>query len=815
MKLCLKIVLLLVAPLIGSPVLGNIPGGGTGTGANVTLTDSGTTVTIANGIVSIICTKSSGQITTINYTFNNTGSSQTLNLLSGNSNGGKLYWENSNNQGLTFTYSLVADPASNGGNYAEIALVTTSVANDVLEVHYSLLRGSTGFYVTAIYSHTGTDAAFGMGECRDNIYAGSIFNWMSVDAQRNRLMEVSGGSAIGVQGAPVEVSLWTNGIYAGQYEDKYKYSADLGVQNVWGWSSVGTGGKNVGLWNITASPEYYNGGPLKRELMEHIGTTVLNMLNGGHYGMGGDGNFASGEVWTKVCGPYFIYCNNVTNTLTGTNQPARALYSDALAQGAAEQTAWPYSWFTNANYAPASNRGAITGQFIIADSGNPNTSAANLWVGLIQQPSTTDGVYDFQQWMKPYQFWVKTDTNGNFAIPNVIAGTNYTLYAFGPGAPGTFMSQSQSGNYPPLTCNLPATPFSVTVTAQTTNNLGAVTWTPTRVGATVFEIGYPDRTGGKFRHGDDWWVGDIGPSPTAPSPIWSKWLDFPFDFPGGPNYVVGQSRWTTDWNFIQPVTTDSSGNYNNSSSTITFNLASAPVNGAQASLYIGLSSDYYAAMEVSVNGNNLGSVSGVTGTPNNSIPTTGYYPGYSDSDTSIREGNQAAFSDERINFPTNLLHQGQNTITLSIRQIGGSYFADHAMYDYLRLELTGYVPPAPASVAAYAGSNCNLVCWPVTPGATTYNILRSTTSGSGYVSITNGVVGPVCGCGSNNATYLDTTAANGTTYYYVVRSVNPTEQQRQFTPKLRRCTFVRKFQQRPGRTHRIGGQQFRPPKCDA
>ena len=38
------------------------------------------------------------------------------------------------------------------------------------------------------------------------------------------------------------------------------------------------------------------------------------------------------------------------------------------------------------------------------------------------------------------------------------------------------------------------------------------------------------------------------------------------------------------------------------------------------------------------------------------------------------------------------------------------------MYDYLRLELTGYVPPPPASVAAYAGNNCNLVCWPVTPG---------------------------------------------------------------------------------------------------
>ena len=106
-----------------------------------------------------------------------------------------------------------------------------------------MLRGSPGFYVTAIWSHRSVDVAMSMGETRDNIYAGSIFNWMCVDAARNRLMEVSGGSAIGVLGAPVEVSLWTNGIYQGQYEDKYKYSADFGVQRVWGWGSVGTGGR--------------------------------------------------------------------------------------------------------------------------------------------------------------------------------------------------------------------------------------------------------------------------------------------------------------------------------------------------------------------------------------------------------------------------------------------------------------------------------------------------------------------------------------------------------------------------------------------
>ena len=736
-------------PLAINPAFANIPGGGTGTGANVTLTDSGSTVTLANGIVSIVCTKSSAQIGTINYTYNNGGGTQTINVLSGNSNGGKLYWENSTDQGLTFTYSLVVDPATTGGNYAEIEMFTTSVTNDVLDVHYSLLRGSTGFYVTAIWSHTSTNNALSMGECRDNIYAGSIFNWMSVDATRNRLMQVAGGSSIAVFGAPKECTLWTSGLYSGQYEDKYKFSADLGVQRVWGWSSVGTGGKNVGIWNISASAEYYNGGPMKRELMEHIGTTILNMHNGSHYQMGTDGNFASGEVWTKTYGPYLIYLNNVSTAITGTSQAAQLLYNDALAQGVAEQSAWPYSWFTNANYAPASNRGTITGQFVIADSGN-------VWVGVVQQPITTHGIYDFQQWVKPYQFWVQSDANGNFIIPAVIAGNNYTLYAFGPGAACTFMSQHQTGGNPPILYNLPASPFSVTVTGGATNNLGSVTWTPTRVGATVFEIGYPDRLADKFRHGDDWWVGDIGPTPSAPSPIWSKFLEYPFDFPNGPNYVVGQSRWTTDWNFCQPIIIDSAGNANTSTSTITFNLAQSPAGGAQASIYIALCSAYQGPLIVTANGSTVGS----------------YTPAWNGSDTTVREGLNADMSDQRLAFSGSLLHSGQNTITIKMNK--GGYFANHVMYDYIRLELTGYVPPPPANMVAYAGNNCNLISWPVTSGATSYKIFSTTTSGSGYALIASGITGQVCGSGPINATWLDTNAVNGTTYYYVVQSVNPT-----------------------------------------
>jgi len=59
--------------LIETPVWANIPGGGPGTGPNVTLTDNGSTVTIANGIIILVCTKSSATINQINHTYNNSG----------------------------------------------------------------------------------------------------------------------------------------------------------------------------------------------------------------------------------------------------------------------------------------------------------------------------------------------------------------------------------------------------------------------------------------------------------------------------------------------------------------------------------------------------------------------------------------------------------------------------------------------------------------------------------------------------------------------------------------------------------------------
>jgi hypothetical protein len=57
------------------------------------------------------------------------------------------------------------------------------------------------------------------------------------------------------------------------------------------------------------------------------------------------------------------------------------------------------------------------------------------------------------------------------------------------------------------------------------------------------------------------------------------------------------------------------------------------------------------------------------------------------------------------------------------------------------------------------------VRWLPSFGATAYDLLRSTTSGSGYAALASNL-------STAKTSYVDTTAAAGTTYYYVVRAKN-------------------------------------------
>ena len=72
-------------------------------------------------------------------------------------------------------------------------------------------------------------------------------------------------------------------------------------------------------------------------------------------------------------------------------------------------------------------------------------------------------------------------------------------------------------------------------------------------------------------------------------------------------------------------------------------------------------------------------------------------------------------------------------------------------------------PAAPVGLIATASSKAVTARWLASFGATGYDLLRTTTPGSGYAVIASNLT---------TTSYVDTTAAAGTNYYYVVRAKN-------------------------------------------
>jgi autotransporter-associated beta strand protein len=213
-----------------------------------------------------------------------------------------------------------------------------------------------------------------------------------------------------------------------------------------------------------------------------------------------------------------------------------------------------------------------------------------------------------------------------------------------------------------------------------------------------------------------------------------------------------------DWDYAQPTSLDpTTGNLNGTTQNIFFNLPSTPSGSSQASIYFAVVGDYSGPVEVTVN--------------NTLLNGTGFFPYYSSSDPMIRMESHGIFCDYRLPFAGNLLHAGQNEIQLNMRK--GGYFSDSILYDYIRLELTGYIPPTPAGLTAIAGNGLVVLNWPASSGATSYTVSRSTTSGSGYTVIATNIIGPIVGSDVPEATYTDNSVVNDTLYYYVVAAVNP------------------------------------------
>jgi Concanavalin A-like lectin/glucanases superfamily/Domain of unknown function (DUF2341)/Fibronectin type III domain len=72
-------------------------------------------------------------------------------------------------------------------------------------------------------------------------------------------------------------------------------------------------------------------------------------------------------------------------------------------------------------------------------------------------------------------------------------------------------------------------------------------------------------------------------------------------------------------------------------------------------------------------------------------------------------------------------------------------------------------PPAPNGLTATAGNAQVSLSWNASTGATSYNVNRSTVSGSSYATVASGLTA---------TSYTDTGLNNGTTYYYVIEAIN-------------------------------------------
>jgi rhamnogalacturonan endolyase len=189
--------------------------------------------------------------------------------------------------------------------------------------------------------------------------------------------------------------------------------------------------------------------------------------------------------------------------------------------------------------------------------------------------------------------------------------------------------------------------------------LGDTVWNVAHPGASIaWEIGVPDRTARKFRHGDDYFQPYL-------------WEKFSSEFPNPLEYTVGVSDWSREWNYVQCGYLKD-GNWTPWKWRIHFNLTNAPA-GGNATLTIAYAGSNRAHTDIYVN--------------DEGKMLTLVRPSVEGGNALIREGIHAKYCVERVPIPMPLLKTGANTITLIQGSVRAGLPFSHVMYDYLSLEL--------------------------------------------------------------------------------------------------------------------------------
>jgi rhamnogalacturonan endolyase len=661
----------------------------------VTLTESDRTFFLDNGILNVRIEKATGEIFSIKY--------QGQEMLAQDSSGGALggYWSSVGRARGGSEQSAVVriNPKDNKGERVEVSCNFHNAPNAAtnspldVDVRYSLGRGESWVYTYLIWSHKSGYPAFGVGEARYAVKLNpTVFDYMTIDKDRRRQMpspaDWDAGSPLNLK----EARRMTTGIHKGEAEHKYDYSALIYDIPAYGWSSTK---HNLGFWFINPSFEYMAGGPTKAELTGHLdvnpgGTpTLLNMWLGSHYG-GSSLAVGENEDWTKLVGPFAIYCNTASSH--------DAMWHDALNRARTEAGTWPYHWLSDPNYPSEEQRSTVSGQIVLRDPLDSGLKVSNLWVGLTapnyvpprvgggntgrrsntnapadgstNAPGANTNTFrggfppevDWQRDAKFYQFWITASPNGKFTIPNVRPGS-YTLRAIADGVIGEFAVTN------------------VTIGTGETKSLGAITWTPARYGRTLWQVGVPDRTAGEFRHGDHYWQ-------------WGLYFNYAKEFTNDVDYIIGRSDWRKDWNYVQPprimtqnlsVVGEDDGTAEQMAQFV--RSAGREVQSTTWSIKFGLSQKPRgtATLRLAFCGTHA-SCNVEAFVNDKSIGDTGALPSTS---AMQRDGIRAFWIEKPLHFDAALLRGGVNSIKLKSH---ANTWSQGVMYDVVRLELN---EPAP------------------------------------------------------------------------------------------------------------------------
>jgi len=662
-------------------------GSAAGQGPAVTVKDAGSAWVMSNAYVTATISKTTGDMVSLKYK-----GLETMGYVSGHHAG---YWEQNPSGAARLEAKISIDPTANGGERAEVSVKGWSDGESLtahprpdpaaavedaasqlggrtvgpppgsgreanagtrvnrpagnpgpgllldMEIRYTLGREDHGIYTYAIFTHQPTYAATQLGESRYGFKLNQkVFDWLSIDAQRNELMPNGHDWDMGTDLNMKEARRLTTGVYKGRAEHKYDYCADQFETPAFGWASTK---EHIGLYFINPSMEYLSSGPFHFELTGHLDDgdggdpTLLDYWRGTHYG-GSELPVKAGENWTKVVGPIFVYLDSAATP--------DAMFADAKAQAKSEAAKWPYAWVDGVAYPKAAERATVKGQVVLHDPIEPGVKLANLMVGLAYPDEGVAGSdprqgLTWQSDAKHYEFWAHGSDDGRFTIPKVRAGT-YELHAIADGVLGEYQKAS------------------VTVGAGGEVDLGKLEWTPVRYGVQVFQIGVPNRSASEFLRGNDHWH-------------WGEYVEYSKLFPKDVNYIVDKSDWSKDWFIYQVPHAESDdptgrGKGRATTWTIHFNMGREARREGHGVLRLALDGVSARSIDVGVNGKPAGQVTGLIYNA-----------------TINRDGIEGSWVEKDLPFDASMLTAGENTLTLTVPEGG---LTSGVSYDVVRLELS-------------------------------------------------------------------------------------------------------------------------------